>query len=69
MLKAKELRDKTVAELYEDLEELRNELLNDRLAFHARQLDNVSSMAVKRKSIARILTVIKEKEELSEGDE
>jgi large subunit ribosomal protein L29 len=62
ILKAKDLRDKTIAELKEELEDLRKQLFTSRMDFHARRLENSSAMREIKKSVARILTVIKEKE-------
>jgi large subunit ribosomal protein L29 len=62
ILKAKDLRDKTIAELKEELEDLRKQLFTSKMDFHSRRLENSSVMREIKKSVARILTVIKEKE-------
>lgn len=62
MLKVKEIREKTSDELNEELKSLQKELLENRLQFHSRNLDNTASMRITKKSIARVLTVLKEKE-------
>lgn len=62
MLKADDLRDKTIEDLNEELVEQKDGLLKARMSFHARQLDNVCSMKTHRKNIAKIKTIIKEKE-------
>ena len=62
LLKTKDLREKSVEDLKKELEDLYNEQFESRMTFHARKLENVSSLKETRKSIARILTIIKEKE-------
>lgn len=66
MLKVKDLREKTIEELNEEYSNLKTELLESRLAFYSRQLENTAAMKMTKKSIAKVLTVIKEKE-LEEG--
>lgn len=68
MLKAKDLVQKTTDELLEDLVDTRKELFDAKMSFHARQLDNAASMKNSKKQIARILTVIREKELEEEGN-
>jgi large subunit ribosomal protein L29 len=63
LVKTKELREKSEADLLEELVALRKQLFEARMSFHARKLENTASMLNLRKSIARILTVIKEKKE------
>lgn len=63
LLKTKDLREKTIEELYQELANLREQLLQKRMAFHSRQLDNPAVLSHLKKSIARILTIIQEKEE------
>lgn len=62
IVKAKDLVEKTEAELYEELESLRKQLFEAKMDFHARRLENSSLMRELKKSIARVLTVIREKE-------
>ena len=62
ILKAIDLREKSEAELKEELEKLRRELFEARMKFHSRNLENTSSMRELKKSIARIQTVVKEKQ-------
>ncbi len=62
ILKAKDIREKNEAELREELAKLRREEFDARMAFHARKLDSSAKLGQLRKSIARILTVLKEKE-------
>ncbi len=61
-MKAKEVRDMTPDELKTNLNSLKEELFNLRFQLATGQLDN--SMRVKdvRKSIARVLTVMRERE-------
>ena len=62
LLKAKDLRDKSVEDLKSELQDLYNDLFEAKMNFHSRKLDNVSSIREIKKSIARIFTVIKETE-------
>lgn len=57
ILKTKDLRTKSEAELNEELTNLRKELFEARMSFHARKLENSSLMKNLRKSIAKILTI------------
>jgi large subunit ribosomal protein L29 len=61
-MKVKEIRDMTPDELKSNLTSLKEELFNLRFQLATGQLDN--SMRVKdvRKSIARVLTVMRERE-------
>jgi large subunit ribosomal protein L29 len=61
-MKVKEVRDMTTDELRSNLTSLKEELFNLRFQLATGQLDN--SMRVKdvRKSIARVLTVMRERE-------
>lgn len=61
MLKVKDLKEKTLEELAEELSSLQKELLQHRLAFHARNLENTCSMRNTKKSISRVLTIMNEK--------
>ena len=61
-MKADELRDKSEAELAELERELRHELFTLRMKHFTGQLQRVSELKEKRRDIARVLTVIKEKE-------
>ncbi len=62
ILKAKDIREKTVAELKEEQTKLRKESFLARMSFHSRKLENTSSMRDIKKSLARIATIITEKE-------
>lgn len=64
MLKAKDLRDQSVEELLAACEDARKELfrmVNE--AKHARKVDNPQQIRNKRKDIAKLLTVIHEKQQ------
>lgn len=57
-----ELNSKTVAELNNDLVEAKKELFNLRFQNATNQLSNTSRIALVRKNIARIQTVLTQKE-------
>ena len=61
-MKAKELKELGVEELKAKLAEQRQELFNLRFQHTTAQLEKTSSIPAARKNIARILTVLKEKE-------
>ena len=61
-MKAKELRELTVEELNTKLKELSEELFNLRFRHAIGQLENPSSLATCRKDIARVKTLLREKE-------
>lgn len=58
----KELSDKTKGELQNLLRESREELFSLRMQNLQKKLKNIRSIFLKKKDIAQILTVIKEKE-------
>ena len=60
-LKAKELRDKSVAELEQMVQDERAAMFKARRDLAFRQLTDTSSFKVRRHNVARILTVITEK--------
>ena len=62
MMKAKELRDKTTAELEAQLAALKKDLFFLRMQHATNQLDNPLQIAVVKKDIARIKTIIRENE-------
>ena len=65
-MKAVEIRGMTPAELETKLEELKKELFN--LRFHAtNQLTNPGKIADVKKDIARVKTIIREKQTASAG--
>ena len=62
-MKTKELRELSVEQLNEKVLELKKDLFNLRLAHATNQLDNPTKIADVKRDIARIKTVIREKEE------
>ena len=60
-MKAKELRDMTGDELNAKLKELKNELFNLRFQHAINQLDNPHQIAEVKHDIARVMTVLNEK--------
>ena len=61
-MKAKDLREMTTAELETKLAELKKDLFFLRMQHATNQLDNPLRINVVKKDIARIKTVIREKE-------
>ncbi|HOC52721.1 MAG TPA: 50S ribosomal protein L29 [Caldisericia bacterium] len=61
-MKAKDLRELTTNELNNKLDELRRELFNLKFQQTTHQLKNPSRIKIVRREIARILTILKEKE-------
>ena len=62
MMKAKELKNLSVEELNKKLDELKNDLFMLRMQHATNQLDNPMRLATVKKDIARIKTIIREKE-------
>ena len=65
MMKAKEIKDLrglTVEKLEEKLQELKKDLFMLRMQHATNQLDNPMKLAAVKKDIARIKTIIREKE-------
>ena len=60
-MKANELRDMSAAELTKKLAELKEELFNLRFQHAINQLDNPHKIADVKKDIARVMTVLGEK--------
>jgi large subunit ribosomal protein L29 len=60
------VRDLSVEELNEALADARDELFNLRFQMATNQLTNTAQIGDVRRSVARILTVIREKEEGAE---
>jgi large subunit ribosomal protein L29 len=68
MTSAAELRELEDDDLEERLAEYRRELLNLRFQLATGQLDNSTRMAVVRKDVARVLTILRDREiALAEG--
>ncbi len=61
-MKTSEIRDLTVEELNLKLGELKAELFNLRFQNATNQLENPSRIADVKKSIARVMTIIRERE-------
>lgn len=61
-MKAKELKELTMDELKQKLTELKKDLFNLRLQHAINQLDNPLKIADVKKDIARVNTVIREKQ-------
>ncbi len=60
-MKAKELRDMTAEELNKKLTELKTELFNLRFQHAINQLENPHKIADVKHDIARVMTVLREK--------
>ncbi len=67
-MNASEIREMTDEELVEALEEAREEKFNLRFQLATNQLDNTARITEVKKDIARILTVMRERE-LASSDE
>jgi large subunit ribosomal protein L29 len=61
-MKAKELRDKSVNELNQSVVDLKTELFNLRFQLATGELDNPMRINKVKKDIARVKTVLKERE-------
>jgi large subunit ribosomal protein L29 len=61
-MKAKEVRDMTADELQLKLSSLKEELFNLRFQLATGQLDNPMRVRDVRKSIARVMTIMRERE-------
>ena len=62
MMKAKELKNLSVEELAKKLDELKKDLVMLRMQHATNQLDNPMRLNAVKKDIARIKTIIREKE-------
>ena len=60
-MKAKEIREMSVSELEAKLKDLKAELFNLRFQHAINQLDNPHKIADVKKDIARVMTVLSEK--------
>ena len=60
-MQAKDLRNKTAAELETKLQELKKELFNLRFQHAVNQLENPHQIAEVKHDIARVMTVLNEK--------
>ena len=61
-MKAKELKEMSVAELEAKFKELKSELFNLRFQHAINQLDNPHKLVDVKKDIARVMTVLRQKE-------
>lgn len=61
-MKAKELKEMTVVELGSKMSELKGELFNLRFQLATGQLDNPVKLRFVRKDIARVKTILNQKE-------
>jgi large subunit ribosomal protein L29 len=61
-MKAKELRDLQDHELRQQIKELRQELQRLRFANATGELENTAQLRLRRKDLARALTVLRERE-------
>ena len=61
-MRAKEVREMSVVELEAKLKDLKQELFNLRFQHATKQLDNPIRIADVKKDIARVKTIIREKE-------
>lgn len=66
-MKANKVREMSNEELVAKLTDLKKELFNLRLSHASGQLTNNTALAICKKDIARIKTVIRERELLSAG--
>ncbi len=67
MIAAKELRAMTVTELNQKLQEAYQELFNLRFRHATKQVEDTSRMRVVRRDIARIQTILRERQLQPEG--
>lgn len=64
-VKAKAMREMSPEEIRERLQELREELFNMRFRNAMKQLDNPLKIREGRREMARLLTVLREKEQVA----
>ena len=62
MMTAKEIREKSNTEVLQEIETLKEELFNLRFQQATGQLENTARMKTVKKTIARIKTVMRERE-------
>lgn len=62
MMKANQIRELTTAELQQKLKELKSELFNLRFQHATNQLDNPMRIVEVKRTIARIKTILRERE-------
>ena len=61
-MKAQELRDLTIEEIFQKKEEVRKEIFNLRIRQATRQIDNPLKLRELRRDFARINTIVREHE-------
>jgi len=61
-MKVNEIREKTVSELNNELKDLKEELFRLRFQLAVNQLENPMRISAVKKDIARIMTVLRERE-------
>ena len=61
-MKAKDLREKSTADLIETEKELRQELFKLKMHLYTGQLESVAELKNTKRSIARVLTLLKERD-------
>ncbi|GAA4065027.1 50S ribosomal protein L29 [Amphibacillus indicireducens] len=61
-MKANEIRELTTAEIEQNVQSLKEELFNLRFQLATGQLENTARLREVRKSIARLKTVVRERE-------
>jgi large subunit ribosomal protein L29 len=61
-MKASEIREKSQSELQKELGELKSELFKLRFQLATNQLENPMKLKVVKKSIARVMTIMRERE-------
>jgi len=62
MASASEYRERNAQELAEIADNLRAEIFNARFQKHTEQLDKTSTLGAARRDLARVLTVLRERE-------
>jgi large subunit ribosomal protein L29 len=67
-MKASEIRKQTVAEIKESISEARHELMNIRFQTMTGQVNDTSQIRLIRRNIARMETILKEKEMAEESE-
>lgn len=67
-MKASEVREKKESELYSKLSDYRKELFNLRFQHATGQLGNTQRMKTVKRNVARILTILRERD-LEQGNE
>lgn len=64
-MKAKEYRDKSNDELIKEVAALKEELFNLRFQHATNQLENTSQLSAKKRDLARVKTILHERELLA----